>query len=192
MRRIILASGSPRRRELLEQMDVKFRVLTAEVEEEHGPGRAARAICRRNALAKAFAVAKANPKETVLGADTLVHLGDDLLGKPASMSEARRMLGRLSGQTHQVTTACALVQGERRRVFSVTTRVRFRELSARQINAYLKAVLVLDKAGAYAVQEKGEWIVEAVHGSLTNVVGLPVERLGKELRAWFDTASARP
>ena len=192
MRRIILASGSPRRRELLEQMDVKFRVLTAEVEEEHGQGRAARAICRRNALAKAFAVAKANPKETVLGADTLVHLGDDLLGKPASMSEARRMLGRLSGQTHQVTTACALVQGERRRVFSVTTRVRFRELSARQINAYLKAVLVLDKAGAYAVQEKGEWIVEAVHGSLTNVVGLPVERLGQELRAWFDTASARP
>ena len=192
MRRIILASGSPRRRELLEQMGVKFRVLTAEVEEEHGQGRAARAICRRNALAKAFAVAKANPKETVLGADTLVHLGDDLLGKPASMSEARRMLGRLSGQTHQVTTACALVQGERRRVFSVTTRVRFRELSARQINAYLKAVLVLDKAGAYAVQEKGEWIVEAVHGSLTNVVGLPVERLGKELRAWFDTASARP
>ena len=140
MRRIILASGSPRRRELLEQMDVKFRVLTAEVEEEHGQGRAARAICRRNALAKAFAVAKAHPKETVLGADTLVHLGDDLLGKPASMSEARRMLGRLSGQTHQVTTACALVQGERRRVFSVTTRVRFRELSARQINAYLKAV----------------------------------------------------
>jgi septum formation protein len=192
VRRIILASGSPRRRELLEQMGVKFRVHTAEVEEEHGQGRAARAICRRNALAKAFAVAKANPKETVLGADTLVHLGDDLLGKPASMSEARRMLGRLSGKTHQVTTACALVQGERRRVFSVTTRVRFRELSARQINAYLKAVLVLDKAGAYAVQEKGEWIVEAVHGSLTNVVGLPVERLGKELRAWFDTASARP
>ena len=192
MRRIILASGSPRRRELLEQMDVKFRVLTAEVEEEHGQGRAARAICRRNALAKAFAVAKANPKETVLGADTLVHLGDDLLGKPASMSEARRMLGRLSGQTHQGTTACALMQGERRRGFSVTTRVRFRELSARQINAYLKAVPVLDKAGAYAVQEKGEWIVEAVHGSLTNVVGLPVERLGQELRAWFDTASARP
>ena len=140
VRRIILASGSPRRRELLEQMGVKFRVLTAEVEEEHGQGRAARAICRRNALAKAFAVAMAHPKETVLGADTLVHLGDDLLGKPASMSEARRMLGRLSGQTHQVTTACALVQGERRRVFSVTTRVRFRELSARQINAYLKAV----------------------------------------------------
>lgn len=192
MRRIILASGSPRRRELLEQMGVKFRVLTADVEEEHGQGRAARAICRRNALAKASAVAKGYPKETVLGADTLVHLGEDLLGKPNSIAEARRMLRRLSGQTHQVTTACALVEEERQRIFSVTTRVRFRDLSARQINAYLNAVPVLDKAGAYAVQEKGEWIVEAVHGSLTNVVGLPVERLGQELRAWFDTAPARP
>lgn len=192
MRRIILASGSPRRRELLEQMGVKFRVLTADVEEEHGQGRVARAICRRNALAKASAVAKGYPKETVLGADTLVHLGEDLLGKPNSIAEARRMLRRLSGQTHQVTTACALVEEERQRIFSVTTRVRFRDLSARQINAYLNAVPVLDKAGAYAVQEKGEWIVEAVHGSLTNVVGLPVERLGQELRAWFDTAPARP
>ena len=192
MRRIILASGSPRRRELLEQMGVKFRVLTADVEEEHGQGRVARAICRRNALAKASAVAKGYPKETVLGADTLVHLGEDLLGKPNSIAEARRMLRQLSGQTHQVTTACALVEEERQRIFSVTTRVRFRDLSARQINAYLNAVPVLDKAGAYAVQEKGEWIVEAVHGSLTNVVGLPVERLGQELRAWFDTAPARP
>ena len=192
MNRIILASGSPRRRELLEQMGIKFRVLTAEVEEEHGRGRAARAICRRNALIKARTVAVTHPRETVLGADTLVHLRDSLLGKPASMAEARRMLRQLSGQTHQVTTACALVQGKRRRVFSVTTRVHFRALSERQINAYLKAVPVLDKAGAYAVQEKGEWIVEAVQGSLTNVVGLPVERLGQELRTWFDTAPARP
>ena len=192
MRRIILASGSPRRRELLEQMGVKFHVLTADVEEEHGQGRAARAICRRNALAKASAVAKGYPKETVLGADTLVHLGDELYGKPANLAEARRMLGLLSGQTHGVTTACALVGGERQRVFSVTTRVTFRDLSARQINAYLRAVPVLDKAGAYAVQEKGEWIIEALHGSLTNVVGLPVERLTAELAAWFDTAPGHP
>lgn len=188
MRRIILASGSPRRQELLEQMGVRFRVQTADVVEEHGRGKAARAICRRNALAKARAVAGQLPRETVLGADTLVHLGDDLLGKPARLTAARRMLARLSGKTHQVTTACALVKGQRQRVFSVTTRVQFRELSARQINAYLKAVPVLDKAGAYAIQEKGEWIVEAVQGSLTNVVGLPVDRLEAELRAWFDTA----
>ena len=193
--KIILASQSPRRQELLRQMAVRFRVVTAEVAEVHGRGRAARAICKRNALAKAAAVAQQFPKQTVLGADTLVHLGDDLLGKPKSLAEARRMLGRLSGRTHQVTTACALVCGHRKKVFSVTTRVTFRELSAKQINAYLRAVQVLDKAGAYAVQEKGEWIVEALHGSFTNVVGLPVERLGAELAnwaAWFDTPAGRP
>lgn len=190
--KIILASQSPRRQELLQQMGVRFRVVTAEVAEEHGAGRAARAICKRNALAKAAAVAIKFPKQTVLGADTLVHLGDDLLGKPASLAEARRMLGRLSGRVHQVTTACALVCGARQKVFSVTTRVTFRELSLKQINAYLRAVPVLDKAGAYAVQVKGEWIVEALHGSFTNVVGLPVERLGAELAAWFDTPAGRP
>ncbi len=190
--KLILASQSPRRQELLRQMGVRFRVQTADVTEEHGRGRAARGICRRNARAKARAVAKRFPKATVLGADTLVHLGDELFGKPASLAEARRMLGRLSGQTHQVTTACALVCGGREKVFSMTTRVRFRQLSIRQINAYLKAVPVLDKAGAYAVQEKGEWIIEALHGSLTNVVGLPVERLEAELSAWFDTAPRHP
>jgi len=190
--KLILASQSPRRQELLRQMGVRFRVVTAEVAEEHGRGRAVRGICRRNALAKAKAVAVDYPKATVLGADTLVHLGDELYGKPANLAEARRMLGLLSGQTHGVTTACALVGGERQRVFSVTTRVTFRDLSARQINAYLRAVPVLDKAGAYAVQEKGEWIIEALHGSLTNVVGLPVERLTTELAAWFDTAPGHP
>jgi len=190
--KIILASQSPRRKELLLQMGVRFRVVTAEVAEVHGRGNAARSICKRNALAKAAAVAQNFPKQTVLGADTLVHLGDELFGKPKSLAEARRMLERLSARTHQVTTACALVRGGRKKVFSVTTRVTFRELSTRQINAYLRAVPVLDKAGAYAVQLKGEWIVEALHGSFTNVVGLPVERLGRELAAWFDTPAGRP
>ena len=160
--------------------------------EIHGHGRAALAICKHNALAKANAVGARFPKETVLGADTLVHLGDELLGKPARLAEARRMLARLSAQTHQVTTACALVCGRRKKVFSVTTRVTFRKLSPKQINAYLRAVPVLDKAGAYAVQEKGEWIVEAIHGSLTNVVGLPLERLSREFTAWFDSPAGRP
>jgi len=190
--KIILASQSPRRQELLRQMGVRFRVVTEEVEEIHGHGRAARAICKHNALAKANAVCVRFPKETVLGADTLVHLGDELLGKPVNLAEARRMLARLSAQTHQVTTACALVCGRRKKVFSVTTRVTFRKLSPKQINAYLRAVPVLDKAGAYAVQEKGEWIVEAIHGSLTNVVGLPLERLSREFTAWFDSPAGRP
>ncbi|HIG82251.1 MAG TPA: hypothetical protein EYQ62_11545, partial [Verrucomicrobiales bacterium] len=121
--KIILASQSPRRQELLRQMGVRFRVVTAAVAEVHGHGRAARAVCKRNALAKAAAVAQNFPKQTVLGADTLVHLGDELFGKPKSLAEARRMLERLSARTHQVTTACALVCGGRQKVFSVTTRV---------------------------------------------------------------------
>ena len=191
MRRIILASGSPRRQELLKQMGVKFRVVVADVQEAQGPGRAARSICRSNALAKSRSVAMEHPGQTVLGADTLVHLDNELFGKPPSLTEAKQMLRQLSGKTHQVTTACALVQDARKIVFSLTTRVQFRELSDRQIDAYLRVVPVLDKAGAYAVQEKGEWLVEALHGSLTNVVGLPTERLHAELTAWFDTAHAR-
>ena len=187
MKQIILASGSPRRQELLKQMGVKFRVVVADTQETHGRGRAARSICKANALAKAKEVAAAHPRHTVLGADTLVHLDDELYGKPKNLTEAKGMLRRLSGKTHQVTTACALVGHARKKAFSVTTRVGFRKLSSRQINDYLKAVAVLDKAGAYAIQEKGEWIVESLHGSLTNVVGLPVERLGMELAAWFDT-----
>ena len=190
MRRIILASSSPRRQELLNQMGVEFRVVITDVEEIYNEKGEARSICRRNALLKARAVAVSHPRQTVLGADTLVHLGDELFGKPSSLLKAKQMLRRLSGKMHQVTTACALVKGVRKKVFSVTTKVQFRELSDRQINAYLRAVSVLDKAGAYAVQEKGEWIVEAVHGSLTNVVGLPAERFYAELMAWFDTEQA--
>ena len=134
-------------------MGVKFRVVVADVEEAQGPGRAARSICRSNALAKSRAVAMEHRGQTVLGADTLVHLGDEMFGKPSSQAEARRMLRRLSGKTHRVTTACALIQGKRKRVFSVTTRVTFRELSDRQIRNYIRAVPGLDKAGAYAVQE---------------------------------------
>ena len=187
MKPIILASGSPRRHQLLKQMGVKFRVVIADTQEAHGKGKAARSICRRNAFAKARVVAESNPQKIVLGADTLVHLGDELFGNPGDLAEARQMLSLLSGKTHQVTTACALICGSRSKVFTVTTRVRFRSLSNRQINDYLKAVVVLDKAGAYAIQEKGEWLVESLNGSLTNVVGLPVERLQCELAAWFDT-----
>ena len=135
MRRIILASSSPRRQELLKQMGVRFRVVITDVEEVHDHKREARSICRHNALAKARAVAMSHPRQTVLGADTLVHLGDELFGKPSSLLKAKQMLRRLSGKMHQVITACALVEGVRKKVFSVTTKVQFRELSDRQINA---------------------------------------------------------
>ena len=182
----ILASGSPRRRELLEQLGVRFQVKTAPVVELEDPSFTPRELCRANAFRKAQVVAMRHPAKLVIGADTLVHLDNETFGKPASLAEARRMLRRLSGRKHEVTTACCLVQGRssRRVVFEETTQVRFAALSDRQIRNYLAAIDPLDKAGAYAIQQHGEWIVEALDGSFTNVVGLPVERLRHELKAW--------
>ncbi len=182
----ILASGSPRRRELLEQLGVRFQVKTAPVVELEDPSFTPRELCRANAFRKAQVVAMRHPAKLVIGADTLVHLDNETFGKPASLAEARRMLRRLSGRPHEVTTACCLVQWRpaRRVVFEETTQVRFAALSDRQIRNYLAAIDPLDKAGAYAIQEHGEWIVEALEGSFTNVVGLPVERLRDELASW--------
>ncbi len=182
----ILASGSPRRHELLEQLGARFQVETATVEELEDPNFTPRELCRANAFRKAQVAAMRHPEKLVIGADTLVHVDNETFGKPASLAEARRMLRRLSGRSHEVTTACCLVQWRppRRVVFDETTLVRFAALSDRQIRNYLAAIDPLDKAGAYAIQEHGEWIVEALEGSFTNVVGLPVERLREELASW--------
>ena len=184
----ILASGSPRRRELLEQLGVRFQVKTAPVVELEDPSFTPRELCRANAFRKAQVVAMRHPAKLVIGADTLVHLDNEIFGKPTSLTEARRMLRRLSGRPHEVTTACCLVQWRppRRVVFEETTLVRFAALSDRQIRNYLAVIDPLDKAGAYAIQEHGEWIVEGLEGSFTNVVGLPVERLRDELASWSE------
>jgi len=182
----ILASGSPRRRELLEQLGAHFQVETAPAEELDDPNFTPRELCRANAFRKAQVVAMRHPDKLVIGADTLVHLGNQSFGKPASVTEARRILRHLSGRAHEVTTACCLVQWRpsRRVVFEETTMVHFAALNDRQIGNYLAAIDPLDKAGAYAIQQHGEWIVEALEGSLTNVVGLPVKRLRDELVSW--------
>lgn len=182
----ILASGSPRRRELLEQAGLNFRVETGEVEELDSHHFTPTELCRANAFRKAQVVAMRHPDNLVVGADTLVHLGNESLGKPDSPSDARQMLKRLSGKTHEVTTACCLVKWRppRRETFNETTLVKFANLNNCQIRNYLADIDPLDKAGSYAIQEHGEWIVEALEGSFTNVVGLPVERLKHELTAW--------
>jgi len=131
-----------------------------------------------NARAKACEVAARHPDAVVLGADTLVWLGGRALGKPANHDAARRMLRELSGQTHEVATGVNLVRMEPRQQveFHEITRVRFRALDENVIGEYLAKVDVLDKAGAYALQEYGEMLVETIEGSRSNVVGLPMER----------------
>ena len=147
---------------------------------------AAGALCEANARIKAMAVARDRPQALVIGADTLVFLDDQPLGKPADLDEARSMLRRLSGRVHAVITGVCLVHLEAARMtcFAEATHVRFKAFGDDVIDAYLHAVPVLDKAGSYAIQTHGDWLVEQVEGSLTNVVGLPVERLGDVLATW--------
>jgi septum formation protein len=184
--RLILASASPRRAELLRQLGLRFEVVTSEAAEFAHEHLSPLELCQLNAHRKARAVAKKFPDALVLAADTLVFLEDEVLGKPANLGEARRMLERLQGRTHQVVTGVVLVQwrAHRERVFAVSTDMRLRALTSSQIRDYLARVNPLDKAGAYAVQEHGELIIEEISGSYTNVVGLPLEHVQEELQTW--------
>lgn len=184
--RLILASASPRRSELLRELNLDFKVVSSDVPEIHHDNLTALEVSRINAYRKARAVAKKFPDALVLGADTLVYIDAALFGKPATLEDAYEMLQRLQGQTHHVVTAiCLLHLRERRqRIFAETTAVTFRPLDAVKIRRYLNRVNPLDKAGAYAIQEEGDLIVERIIGSYTNVVGLPIERLKMELQAW--------
>ena len=172
----ILASGSPRRKRLLEDAGLAFDVVQAppDVEENIAPGLVAEveAMCR--ALAKASCVAKAHTGVFVLGADTVVVLEGEILGKPSSVDDASRMLKMLSGRTHEVITAFTLLGADSRQEEAVTTKVSFREIDEETIERYVRSGEPMDKAGAYAIQGLGGSLVDKVEGSYTNVVGLPV------------------
>jgi septum formation protein len=183
---LILASASPRRMELLRQLRVDFRVVPSATPELHHDQFTARELAQLNAYRKAKAVAIQFPEALVLGADTLVYLKGQLFGKPADQAGARWMLHQLRGETHQVVTGVCLIHlhSRRRKVFSDSTDVRFKPLSTEQIDLYLASIDPLDKAGAYAIQEGSESLVQEIRGSYSNVVGLPVERLQAELAAF--------
>jgi septum formation protein len=183
---LILASASPRRAELLRLLELEFKILPSAIEEVVHEHLSPLEICQLNAHRKTRAVAKQIPDALVLGADTLVFLNNQILGKPRSLKEAERMLSRLEGRTHQVVTGVCLMhlRHHRERVFAVSTDVLFHPLTKKQIRDYLKKIHPLDKAGAYAIQEGGEKIISEISGSFSNVVGLPVERLRQELTFW--------
>ena len=183
---LILASASPRRAELLQQLKLEFQILPSDATEVLDEQLSPRELCQINAHRKARTVAKKNPDALVLGADTLVFLGREIFGKPRDLADARRMLSQLQGRTHQVVTGVCLMhlRAHRERLFAASTDVTFLRLTAGQINDYLGNMNPLDKAGAYAIQEHGEMIVSEISGSYSNVVGLPLEKLKEELAAW--------
>ena len=175
---MILASMSPRRRELLAREGVEFRVVVRDTEEVHDASLPPQELCAINAAAKAAAVAAEFPDDIVIGADTLVFIDGMPLGKPADETEAMAMLQRLQGRTHCVCTAVAVFMPDSsRRDFVETSYVTFRQLSEADIRHYMGLVHVYDKAGAYAIQEHGELIIQSSEGDMDNVIGLPVTRL---------------
>jgi septum formation protein len=173
---LLLASASPRRVELLRQLEIPFRVEVPRVPEVMADHLAPHEICLANAAAKARAVGTRFPQHLVLAADTEVALGARVFGKPRHRREAADFLSVLAGRTHQVITGVCILCLERRfrLSFAETTHVTFQPLNKAQIAAYLRQVDPRDKAGGYAVQNGGERIIEAIEGSLSNVVGLPL------------------
>jgi septum formation protein len=182
----ILASASPRRAELLRQLALAFEIVPGDATEVFDEQLSPHEVCQLNAHRKARAVAKKIPDALVLGADTLVFLEREIFGKPRTLLEAKQMLAKLQGRTHQVVTGVCLMhlRTHRERIFAISTDVTFHPLTDGQIGDYLSKMNPLDKAGAYAIQEHGDKIIAEISGSYSNVVGLPVERLQEELTAW--------
>ena len=190
--KIILASNSPRRKELLAGLDLQFEVRVLQNIDESYPHdlptlKIAEFISKKKADAYVETMAD---DELVITADTVVILGDEVMGKPHDEADAKRMLGELSGRTHQVATGVTLSTKERQMSFSVVTDVTFKQLSADEIDYYVRTYHPMDKAGAYGIQE---WIgyigVKALKGSYFNVMGLPVQRIYEALKTFSDSKS---
>jgi septum formation protein len=173
--KLVLASGSPRRRELLGEAGYQFVVDAADIEERHEERMGLEELTKWNAVGKARVGAGRWAESVVLAADTLVAIDGVALTKPVDLDEARGMLARLAGRTHSVVTAVAVVGGGREECFTVETFVTFLPLSAAEREVYLGLINPLDKAGGYAAQEHGEKIIAQVEGSWSNVVGLPMD-----------------
>ena len=190
---LLLASGSPRRHALMTQAGFPFQVIIPDVEETNDPSIPAGHLTEGNAMLKASIISEANPDAVVIGADTLVFLDSEPLGKPENLSAAEAMLSRMLGKAHQVCTGVAILKGNpvTRHTFHVITEVTFKQLNPAELRSYLTLINPLDKAGGYAAQEHGEKIIASINGSYTNVVGLPMDELADLLSDKFDIRPKR-
>jgi septum formation protein len=180
---LILASSSPRRQELLREIGIPFQVHAANINEDQLAGEAPIAYALRLAREKAQAVAAQYPQSYVLGADTIVVVDGEVLGKPIDHVDAKRILRRLSGRSHEVTTAVSLVaQGTLAETRASTTKVYFREIAEAEIQQYVAGGEPMDKAGAYAIQGGASRWTDRIEGEFSNVVGLPLSLVTEMLR----------
>ena len=179
---IILASASPRRKEIMQTAGLSFSVLVSDTDETLPDGITAFDAVTELAYRKALAVAKTHPDDTVIGADTVVTLDGKILGKPKDAEDAKNMLRTLSGRTHKVYTGVCIIRNGTSNKFFEETDVTFYELSENEINDYVSSNEPMDKAGSYGIQGKGCALVKGICGDYFNVVGLPVSRLIRELK----------
>lgn len=180
---IVLASKSPRRKELLGLLDLDFQIITADIDETMNPSLTVADEVARLSYEKAAAVKpKVSPDTIIISADTIVELGGKVMGKPKDKTDAFNMLKNLSGNTHNVLSGVTVMQGDRHISKTVVTAVTFRDISNEEINAYIETLEPMDKAGAYGIQGRGSKFVQKINGDYFNVVGLPVCELSLMLK----------
>jgi septum formation protein len=184
MKKIILASASPRRKELLEKIGLKFEVEPSDYEEKISPGIEPHKLAKTLSLKKAGMVAGNYKNALVIAADTFIVIDNEILGKPVTQIEARRMLETINGRQHSVITGFTIVDTENGKAItrSLETKVYIRKLTSKEIDAYVETNEPLDKAGAYAIQGLGSVIVEKIEGDYFNVIGLPLSALTESLK----------
>ena len=184
---IILASASPRRKEILENANVKFSIVSSSIEETTLADESPCQMAMRLAFEKGIDVASRKRSDLVISADTIVVLSNTVLGKPKDEKDAKKMISLLSGKTHQVITGISLIHldSNKKIIDYVISNVKFKDLSEADINDYIKTKESLDKAGAYGIQGYGALLVEEIHGDYFNIVGLPISRVSDLLKEHF-------
>lgn len=182
MKSIILASKSPRRKELLRKIGLKFKIIESEYEEIVDPKLTPHELVEKFSLEKAKAVFKNDKDSIIIAADTIVACDGKILGKPKDRADAKRMLEFLSGKTHLIITAFTIISGNNVITKSEKTKVNMRKISEREIDSYLETKEPYDKAGAYAIQEEGSKFIQGIDGDFDNAVGLPILTLVQELK----------
>ncbi len=181
---IVLASASPRRRELFSWLGLEFDVVVPEVDETIHPGEAPVEFCARISREKAWSVSARMPDSLVISADTIVVSGGQILGKPVDEEQAREHLGLLKGTGHEVYTGYAIIRGEERVSRVIRTLVHFRDMSLDEIDWYVSTKEPMDKAGSYGLQGIGSLFISTIEGSYTNVIGLPLSDLYHDLKGF--------
>jgi len=184
MKKIVLASKSPRKKELLKQFGIKFTVDVSNIEEKVNPKLEPKQVAKQLSLIKAKDVARRHEDAIIIAADTFVVLDNEIIGKPKSEGDAKKILKKLSNKPHLVMTGFTVIDTKTGRTItkSVETKVYFKKLTTNEIDNYVKSGEPLDKAGAYGIQEKGAIFIEKIEGDYSNVIGLPIFKLMETLK----------